>query len=343
MVLSQSDRKIKLLVIANNRNEGSLIASALLECIGSSCISINIFDDVVAGYSHFLLEHSDVVITLDLPSCKSEALAIRIRKIAGQRHTGILVMAPVNEHFDRLAEDNYNAGVDDVISLNMSTMILKSKILAVFNLKLASDNLRNAVHRLHQMTMLDELTGLANMRGFLKALSHSMELNSKSGMGIVMMDLDRFKSINDSTNHMVGSHVIKTVGGILRDNPFRGQSDISARYGGDEFIMIVHGHSLDSQVSKVDSIRHVIESTRVTFQGFDVRVTASLGLCWVEPGFNGKPEDIVKFADSMLYRSKELGRNKLSYGVLSSGGNVFTESSQSPIGASSVLALHRVA
>lgn len=343
MVLSQPERTIKLLIIANNRNEGALIASALLECIGSSYISINIFDDVIAGYSHFLVEHSDVVITLDLPSCKSEALAIRIRKTAGQRHTGILVMAPVNQDFDRLAEDNYNAGVDDVVSLNMSTMILKSKILAVFNLKLASDNLRNAVHRLHQMTMLDELTGLANMRGFLKALSHSMELNSKSGIGIVMMDLDRFKSINDSTNHMVGSHVIKTVGGILRGNPFVGQGDVSARYGGDEFIMIVHGHSLDGQVSKIESIRQIIESTRIAFQGFDVRVTASMGLCWVERGFSGKPEDIVKFADSMLYRSKELGRNKLSYGVLSPGGDFFAETSQSSGGASSMLGLHRVA
>jgi diguanylate cyclase (GGDEF)-like protein len=150
------------------------------------------------------------------------------------------------------------------------------------------------------------------MRGFLKGLSNSMEMNKSTGIAIAMMDLDRFKSINDTTNHMVGSHIIKSVGRILYKNSLFGPLDFSARYGGDEFIMILHGDSIAEQQIKVDGIRKIIASTTFEFQDFKLRVTASIGLAWVSRNFAGKPEELVKMADAMLYKSKELGRNQVS-------------------------------
>jgi diguanylate cyclase (GGDEF)-like protein len=223
------------------------------------------------------------------------------------------------DNFDQLAEDNYAAGADDVVSSRISAAILRSKIISVFNLKLTTDDLRTAIHKLQQITLLDELTGLANMRGFLKGLSNSMEHNKRTGIAVAMMDLDRFKRINDTTNHMVGSHIIKSVGRILYGNSCFGPLDFAARYGGDEFIIILHGDTMLEQKMKMESLRKIIEKTMFQFQDFNLRVTASIGLSWASRNFNGKPEDLVKLADAMLYRSKDLGRNRVSAATFDEG------------------------
>lgn len=324
MVLQVPARKMSGLIVAHNRNEGMLLKSSLVDSLDKHAGHFEVIDDVKAAYSYYLQNHPDIVMTVGLPSAHSEALVIRIRRVDGDRHTGIIVLAPVSDSFDRLAEDNFFAGADDVVSVNLSTIILKSKLITVFNLKIATDNLRTAVHKLHRLALTDELTGLANMRGFLKKFELSVAQLSDRGFALVMMDLDKFKRINDTTNHMVGSHIIKGVGRVLRDSAVMSQFDYAARYGGDEYIFVLHGSDVHEQINKVDQIRSEVASAKFEFQGHRISVTASLGLCWVDGRFSGAPENIVKAADSMLYLSKDLGRNKVSSCRLD-------ESSETPI------------
>ncbi len=311
MVLQVPARKMSGLIVASNRNEGLLLKTSLVDSLDKHAGHFEVIDDVKAAYSYYLQNHPDIVMTVGLPSAYSEALIIRIRRIDGDRHTGVIVLAPICDSFDRLAEDNFFAGADDVVSANLSAIILKSKLITVFNLKIATDNLRSAVHKLHRIALTDELTGLANMRGFLKNFESSVSCLRDRGFALVMMDLDKFKQINDSTNHMVGSHLIKSVGKILRENVFMSQFDYAARYGGDEYIFVLHGADVDEQVHKVDQIRSELAATKFEFQGHNLSITASFGLCWVDGSFSGAPENIVKAADAMLYRSKDLGRNRL--------------------------------
>jgi diguanylate cyclase (GGDEF)-like protein len=312
MVLQVPARKMSGLIVANNRNEGMLLRASLCDSLDKNAGHFEVIDDVKAAYSYYLQNHPDIVMTVGLPSAYSEALIIRIRRIDGDRHTGVIVLAPICDSFDRLAEDNFFAGADDVVSANLSAIILKSKLITVFNLKIATDNLRTAVHKLHRLALTDELTGLANMRGFLKKFEASLAELGDRGFAVVMMDLDKFKRINDTTNHMVGSHLIKRVGKILRDNAFMSQYDYAARYGGDEYIFVLHGSDIDEQIHKVDQIRAEVAATKFEFQGHSLSITASFGLCWVDSRFTGAPENIVKAADSMLYQSKDLGRNRVT-------------------------------
>jgi len=319
MVLSLPTRKISILIVCSNRHSGQVLGASLSDAMAPCLGSLEIVDDVKSGMLFYQRHHPDVVLISELPSSYSEAFTIRVRKVDGRRHTGILVMAPMLDNFDQLAEDNYAAGADDVVSSRISAAILRSKIISVFNLKLTTDDLRTAIHKLQQITLLDELTGLANMRGFLKGLSNSMEHNKRTGIAVAMMDLDRFKRINDTTNHMVGSHIIKSVGRILYGNSCFGPLDFAARYGGDEFIIILHGDTMLEQKMKMESLRKIIEKTMFQFQDFNLRVTASIGLSWASRNFNGKPEDLVKLADAMLYRSKDLGRNRVSAATFDEG------------------------
>jgi diguanylate cyclase (GGDEF)-like protein len=150
------------------------------------------------------------------------------------------------------------------------------------------------------------------MRGFLKKFELSVAQLADRGFAVVMMDLDKFKRINDTTNHMVGSHIIKSVGRILRESALMSQFDYAARYGGDEYIFVLHGSDVHEQINKVDQIRSEVASAKFEFQGHSISITASFGLCWVDGRFSGVPENIVKAADSMLYLSKDLGRDRVS-------------------------------
>ena len=195
----------------------------------------------------------------------------------------------------------------------MSVAILRAKIITVFNNKLIADELRAAVHKLEVRTLTDELTGLGNMRSFMKRFSGSIQrcIKGEAGVAIVMMDLDHFKKVNDSMNHMVGSHVIKTIGHVLAKSHVLESEDFACRYGGDEYILVLHGQDAAAQMSKAEAIRNLIAVAEINFQDHRLKVTCSMGLCWVPPGFTGKPEDLVKGADAMLYKSKASGRNCL--------------------------------
>jgi diguanylate cyclase (GGDEF)-like protein len=314
LVMQLPSRPMSILIACRDQNEGSLLKMGLQETLAPHVKWIETCHDPKEAFNIYKKDHPDVLLIFGFSSGYSEALIINARNLDGKRHTGIVVMAPLSENFDRLAVNNYNAGADDVVSANLSLAIMKSKIITVFNHKLAADELRSVIHKLQAMTLRDELTGLANMRGFLKRFAGSIKEceQGPNGLAVIMMDLDKFKRINDTMNHMVGSHIIKSVGHILGNNPFLDPQDFAARYGGDEFIAVLHGPDAKAQMAKADKIRKLVEAKEFKFQEFDVKITCSIGLCWVQPKLPVKPEDIVKGADAMLYKSKDAGRNTVT-------------------------------
>ena len=318
MVFHVPSRPLSLLIVGKDHHAGNVLRLSLQDSLGRLASRVDFVNDPKVALSIYTQTHPDVLLIDGFSSGHSEALIINARNYDGKRHTGVIVMAAMDEGFDQLAVNNYNAGADDVVGSNMSVAILRSKIMTVFNHKLTADELRAMVHKLELRTMTDELTGLFNMRAFMKKFGNSIQHcgNGGTGVAIVMMDLDHFKRVNDSMNHMVGSHVIKTVGHLLGKNQVFEADDFACRYGGDEYIMVLHGQSEMSQMRKADVIRELIASMEIKFQGHNVNVTCSMGLCWVPPGFAGKPEDMVKGADAMLYKSKAAGRNCLTGMIL---------------------------
>ncbi len=307
-------RPISLLIVSRSSAEGNLLKMGLHESLSQYIKLLEITEDLQKGVDYFSSTHHDLVLVHGWTSSQSEAFVMRIRRNDGSRHTGIIVMAEPSEGFDRVVVENYNAGADEVVPYNLSLTILRSKLVMIFNYKVTTDMLRTANHKLQAMAVTDELTGCGNMRGFTKKFTTVMQdcAASKLGVAVMMMDLDHFKSVNDRFNHLVGSHVIKTTGQLLLNSKVIGPEDFAARYGGDEFVLLLLGQTFDEQKKKAQNICKLIEKHVFTFEKISLRITASIGVAWAPQGFSGSSSDVVKAADAALYRSKELGRNQVN-------------------------------
>lgn len=156
----------------------------------------------------------------------------------------------------------------------------------------------------------DQLTGLLTKESLYLALQVEMKRCHAYGLplAVLMMDLDRFKSVNDTHGHLMGSHVLTEVGRLIRES-IRG-SDVAARYGGEEFVAYLAESDTAGAVPAAERIRRSIEAHTFSSDGRSARVTISIGIA----GFPEHGEDLrtlVGSADRALYRAKESGRNRI--------------------------------
>ncbi|MFH1198609.1 MAG: CHASE2 domain-containing protein [Candidatus Omnitrophota bacterium] len=162
-----------------------------------------------------------------------------------------------------------------------------------------------------KMAVTDGLTGLYNIRYFkmlLEAELHLAKPDTQRQFAVVMSDVDHFKKFSDTYGHQVGDLVLKEVANALK-RPMRA-SDLVARYGGEEMIVLLRGVSLADAMSLAEKLRKSIEDSVVKDQNATYKVTASLGVSIFKPG--DTVDSLIKRADDGLYKSKEAGRNKVS-------------------------------
>jgi diguanylate cyclase (GGDEF)-like protein len=259
--------------------------------------------------------HPDLfIINSSISGIGSRDVCRWIRANEGERHTGIIFIAGANVDEDKLSVDCLTQGADDFLRITYTQDELLARLNTVLRLKFMTDDLRRANYKLRMLTLTDELTGMANMRCFREHFARAVHRcsNREMGLSVIMLDLDHFKQVNDKINHLVGSYVLSEAGRMIREAKVIGSEDLAARYGGDEFIICSEVTEITYAMHKAMAIREMIESAIFKYDGCSVTLTASVGVAWVKPGFQGPKNDIIKLADAMLYRSKRLGRNRVS-------------------------------
>lgn len=156
----------------------------------------------------------------------------------------------------------------------------------------------------------DQLTGLLTKESLFLAFERELArcVRYELPVSVLMMDLDRFKAVNDTHGHLMGSHVLAEVGGIIR-HCIR-SADVSARYGGEEFVTyLAETHGEGARVA-AERIRQAIEAHRFVLDDVSISVTISIGVA-TAPKDGTVVEGLVGAADQALYRAKETGRNRV--------------------------------
>ena len=180
------------------------------------------------------------------------------------------------------------------------------------DLQAALDSLRATTHQLNQTEALirsDELTGLHNRRGLSQHLQERRYNAATSGLGLLLVDCDRFKHINDDHGHLVGDRVLQGVANILRS--VAGPGDLACRLGGDEFCLLVKANSREDLMRYADFVVGTAHGLMQMPQVPPLICNLSLGACLVDG--NGEWNDWYARADAALYRAKRLGGNRVEW------------------------------
>jgi diguanylate cyclase (GGDEF)-like protein len=172
------------------------------------------------------------------------------------------------------------------------------------------NHLRVAHNRIITLMYTDTLTGIANRRIFLESLGASISFAQRhqTPLSIIMADLDDFKSVNDTFGHNTGDQVLQAFATLLMENSR--QEDLAARFGGEEFIMLLPGTGAEEAAVLGERLRR--DWKEMNFQGFSMRVTASFGVAAYQPG--NTVDGFIERADQALYDAKIMGKNQVVVG-----------------------------
>lgn len=180
--------------------------------------------------------------------------------------------------------------------------------------------------RAQELAKRDNLTGLFNDHYLHHALTRSIEHSLEQGedLAVIFLDLDYFKSVNDSYGHLAGSQVLREVGHLLKSHMRKYEMGVPARYGGDEFVLVVPGVHLDEAVDLAEAIRHAIVHTTFCDKPGDIQretlnltgIACSIGVATLERHVGPKDSveerksTILRLADAAMYVAKKTGRNR---------------------------------
>ena len=176
---------------------------------------------------------------------------------------------------------------------------------------IAGGNIEAAYHdEIYRLTTVDGLTQVFNRRYFEETLERELSRCNRYGraLSLVLLDIDFFKTINDTHGHLAGDHVLKHVASSLKTRVRR--EDIVARYGGEEFGLLLPEVDLKGGVLLAEKARKLIEKTKFEFDKTAIPVTVSAGVAALTADL-ADATDLIRLADSRLYEAKESGRNKV--------------------------------
>ncbi len=206
-----------------------------------------------------------------------------------------------------------DSGADDYIVKPFVPLELLARIRTQLRIRDLHEQLLFANEKLKELVDTDDLTGLYNMRSLYQRLDFEMERGRRfhRDVCVVMMDMDYFKTVNDGHDHLFGSYVLSEVGQIIRNNTRN--IDIPARYGGDEFLVVLTETNHEGAIHFCERLRESIESTTFVSGEDSIQLTASLGFAITIPGENISAKELVRRADHALYDAKRGGRNKVCF------------------------------
>jgi diguanylate cyclase (GGDEF)-like protein len=209
-------------------------------------------------------------------------------------------------YFNKFLSEDY-CGND--LSIQDQNQILRNRLLELEKLQ----------EEFKKISQIDALTLVANRRYFQEYLQEQWQklAKSRSVLSVIFCDLDNFKTYNDSWGHQFGDDCLKKVAEVLQKNVHR-QEDMVARYGGDEFVIILPNTNANQSLLIAHKIRTDVENLKMiaSKNSQKTQVTVSLGIASTIPDLSHVPEILIGAADEALYESKKANRNCVSLSTL---------------------------
>jgi two-component system, cell cycle response regulator len=231
----------------------------------------------------------------------------RMLRGRSESYVPILFLTALSDHASR--NQGIAAGADDFISKPCDPLELRARLTAMLRIRWLTRDLEDKTRALSRLASVDALTAIGNRRAFDAQLASHVERakGSSSPVSLLLLDIDLFKSVNDTYGHAVGDGLLSLFGKLLRETTRA--CDMPFRYGGEEFAVLCPGTPPQEAVAIGERIRNrfCLRSREAT-RGDGC--TVSVGLCGSDQlDADFEPATLVKAADAALYRAKQEGRN----------------------------------
>ncbi|MDH4416827.1 MAG: diguanylate cyclase [Acidovorax sp.] len=174
--------------------------------------------------------------------------------------------------------------------------------------------LAQANQRLQLISNTDGLTGIANRRHFDQTLAHewARAQRAQAPLSLIMLDVDVFKHFNDHYGHLAGDACLRTLATTLAQMGARREGELAARFGGEEFVVLLPGSDLAAATEVARHVQEAIHQLALPHEGAPHGiVTVSFGVASLQPQRDQLPEELVRRADRAMYRAKQGGRNRI--------------------------------
>jgi len=244
-----------------------------------------------------------------MPELDGPALVRRIRSAGAPGYTYIILLTAMSGREDIVA--GLRSGADDYVTKPFRLEELLARLGVGGRILALESGLSESLAREEALSALDSLTGLPNRRAlYVRALAElSRAEREGTSVGVVMMDIDHFKEINDRFGHAAGDDALRQVAAALQKN--RRDYDFPGRWGGEEFLIIVPGASLEQAAVVAERVRASVALVKLNGAGAG-ELRSSLGVTAASPGLRPVGlEELLREADDALYRAKATGRNRV--------------------------------
>jgi two-component system, cell cycle response regulator len=258
-------------------------------------------------------EDSPQLVILDwmMPGLDGIEVCRRIRTEGREPYKYILLLTARTEAHDLV--EGMEAGADDYLTKPFNSHELRVRLRAGQRILELQEQLLRAREALRAQATHDGLTGILNRAAVLETLDRELERSyrERHPVSLLIADLDRFKSINDTYGHLAGDDVLREAArrmtAVLR--PY----DAVGRYGGEEFLIILAGSDSESAHAQAERIRLSLAKEPFVIGDAKVSVTCSVGFSTHPGNSRSHADDLVKRADLALYESKNAGRNRVQF------------------------------
>lgn len=304
--------KAKILLVEDNKAQAAVIQDYLAR----SGYDIVHASDGMSGFKSAKTEQIDLIL-LDrvLPDMDGSEVCRWIKLDSDTRDIPVIMLTARSASSDRVS--GLEAGADDYLPKPFDESELNARIYARLRAKIQQDELKNKNRQLEDMltkveslAVVDPLTGLFNRRRFESILGSEFRRSERyqSPLSLMMLDLDHFKSINDTYGHQSGDAVLKECARLFQT--IIRQVDTAARFGGEEFVILSPNVMKTSAALAAERIRKAVEAH--AFPGLGAKtVTISIGVAGMPNPEITSEQQLLYAADMAMYEAKKKGRNKI--------------------------------
>jgi diguanylate cyclase (GGDEF)-like protein len=261
------------------------------------------------------LQHADApalaILDWMMPGLTGLEVCRRVRQMSRERYTYVLLLTSRSEKEDLI--EGMESGADDYIVKPFDQHELKVRLRAGTRIIELQSELVAAREALREQATRDALTHLWNRSSVLEILQRELSRaqRERRPLGVVIVDLDHFKNVNDTYGHFAGDAVLSEAGRRMQSD--MREYDSLGRYGGEEFLVLLPGCDERTTCNQAERMRVHLAGQSMVLTDTALTITASFGGTSLEPGAPCTAEQLIRRADEALYRAKRLGRNRVEY------------------------------